>query len=193
MHKVEIRLTNEGLDQPNANFEVYTETLKDNNYVELAPVRLVAGGGTPLVMFLDNNERVVVVAKSDVGTLVYDKDQNANVRVENEQERKDREAREANIAKSQADQSVRSAKAAAQTASEQADRTTDEANRSVRQAEANAAKVQAEQAKNRADASQNTATTSQPLGKPASANTGPIDSKQVKADNTTATPKTSNG
>lgn len=201
MHRVEIRLTNEGTESPSANFEVYTETLKDGQYIETAPVSVVAGGGAPIIQFLEDAERIIIVAKANTGRLVYDKDQNANIRVETEEEVKRREDREANVAKSQADQAVRNAQARVGEAQDSAKNAEDSANADVKRAEANRAKVEADQAKNRAAASEqipagNTTqaparTTGGPVsavqpgnrpGNPASANTGPIDSKQVKAD-----------
>ena len=98
MHKVEIRLTTEG-NEPAVGFEVYTEALKDGKYVEMAPMREVASGGSPLIMFLEGDERVIVVAKANNGRLVFDKDQNANVRVEDAGEKARREEREAQIEK----------------------------------------------------------------------------------------------
>jgi hypothetical protein len=170
MHRVEIRLSHEGND-PSANFEVHTETLKDGNYVELAPMRTVASDLAPMIMFLDPNERVVVVAKANTGRLVYDKEQNANIRVETEAEIEARKQREANLAKSTADQELRAAQgnaSDAKVASENAERA---ANTEVRKAEANVAQVKTEQA-------------SQPpqAGSVPKKNEAPIDSKQVKKD-----------
>lgn len=219
MHRVEIRLTNEGTESPSANFEVYTETLKDGQYIETQPGAVVAGGGAPIIQFLEDNERIIVVAKANTGRLVYDKDQNANIRVETEEEVKRREDREANVAKSQADQAVRNAEARVGEAKDSAKNAEDSANAEVKHAEANRAKLEADQAKNRAAASEQipagnaTTTTStkdqnptsgpvsavqpgnRPAGNPASANTGPIDSKQIKAEASTQgpTPVKNNG
>jgi hypothetical protein len=186
MHKVEIRFTHEG-DAPSAMFEVYTECLKDGNYVELAPMRKVASDATPIVMFLEGDERVIVVAKADEGRMVYDKDQNANVRVPTEAERTDREARDANIAKSQADQAVRTAHAKAGENKELSAKTDREDQKEIRKAEEAKTKLEAEQTKSRPPVTSGISMASAAQGAPkpgapASVNTGPVDSKQVKRD-----------
>jgi hypothetical protein len=198
MHKVELRLTNEGSDPTNV-FEVYVEGFKDGNYTESSPMRAVNGGGSPIVMFLEADERVIVVAKGNKGRMVFDKDQNANVRVETEEEIAYRKELEAKAAAAQADQAVNAAKSRASEAQESAAAAEKDANTEVRKAEAEKAKLEAEAAKNRAEASKQippagnttsglsgppisgTSQPSKPVGSPASANTGPVDSKQVKS------------
>lgn len=210
MHKVEIRLTNEGNDDAANVFELYSETYRDGGYVEMAPMQSVAGGGPPIVMFLEPDERVIVVSKGNKGKIVFDKEQNANVRVETDEEKKQRAEYEARVAVHQADQAVIAAQAEVESAKEASEQSQRSAASSLKKAEAEKAKIEAAQAKNRATAAEQTppGTTkepekepakpfvpplvtpttssvsppSNPPGNPASANTGPVDSKQVKAD-----------
>lgn len=191
MHKVELRLTNEGNDTNNV-FELYTEALLDDKgYAESGPMQSVAGGGAPVVLFLEADERIIVVAKGNKGQLVFDKEQNANVRVETEDERKWRAEADAKKAQQQANQAVAAANAKVQETRDSGKRAEDDAKTEVKRTEDNAAKLAEQQAKDPAATSEQ-----MPLNKPleasntgvaggrgsASANTGPIDSKQVKAE-----------
>jgi hypothetical protein len=187
MHKVEIRFTNEG-NQPVANFEVYTEALKDGSYVEMAPMQKVASDNLPLVMFLEADERVIVVAKGNAYRMVFDKGQNANVRLETEEEVARRKEQEAHMDKSRADQAVRAANAEAEGTKTAAAQAQASANANVKKAEADAAKVgqaptgtlQPGPTSGRILPASHPAQGQTRPGAPASANTGPIDSKQVK-------------
>ena len=80
MHRLELRMSSEGGDIGNT-FEVSTEALKDGKYVETAPKREIVGDVSPLVFMLEPYERVTIMAKVPMGELVFDKDQNANLRV----------------------------------------------------------------------------------------------------------------
>jgi hypothetical protein len=201
MSRVEIRLTNEG-NEPTANFEIYTEIFKNGQYVESAPIRAMASGGAPIIQFPEEDERIVIVSKGNSTRMVFDKEQNANVRVETETEAKERQRRDELVAQSHADQGVRAAEAGVALAQEASVQAEHAAGKTLRQAEADAAKVKAEQTKSPPTS---TSTTSKPTpspssaqkpispGAPASANTGPVDSKQVKAEGGTPTPVKSNG
>lgn len=190
MHKVEIRLTNEGNEDAANVFEVYNETLGDKGYEETAKQE-VSGGGAPVVMFLELNERVIIVAKGNAGRLVFDKEQNANVRVETEEEKKYRAEREERSAKQQADKAVEAAKARVQEAQDAAARAEHEANGDVKRAEADRAKIEAEHVKNRPAGSNVTASGVVPkpgtqavlpnVPRAGNATSGPVDSKQVKS------------
>lgn len=173
MHKVDIRLTNEGNETTNV-FELYTEALKDGRYVETQPMQEYQGGGAPIVLFLEQDERVIIVAKGNKGRIVFDKEQNANIRVETEEEKKERAEREERIAERQADDKVASAKSSAAEIQAQAD---------TEKARAEAAVRQAEREKQEAlKSAPKPVTPAKPPGNPASANTSPIDSKDVKKE-----------
>lgn len=191
MHRVEIRLTQAG-DAPQSTFEVYNETLKDGKYVELSPMRVVASDGPPIVLFLEGDERVVVVAKADTGQMVYNKEQNANVRVPTEAEEKDRLAREENLKKAQAQQEVRNAQANVGQTKELSEKSTHEAETALRKTEAKHAESLQTKPASPVSPSTNPAPSPARPGAPASANTGPVDSKQVKQEGS-ATPVKASG
>lgn len=161
MHKIEIRLTNEG-QEPECNFEVYSETLKDNVYVEMAPMREIASGGSPVVMFLEDNERVIVVAKGNAYRMIYDKDQNANVRVPTEEEAERQKQREAMLEKSKVDQDVRTAQGEVSDVQAANDKAAVAAEANLKKAQTNAAP--------------------KPAAPAATVSSSPVDSKQVKKD-----------
>lgn len=82
MHKLEIRFSS---TDEMREFEVYTEKIVDGRYVPVGGeplMEVMNSESTPMVKMLEGDERVIIVAKTKKYRYVYDKDQNANIRVE---------------------------------------------------------------------------------------------------------------
>lgn len=102
MRSVEIRLgsTEDGVVQ---QFEVQLERKKDDKWSAPEPLQVMASTAAPMVLYLEDNERVVITSKVEQYQIVFDRDQNANIVVRSDEENKALNER-ADVAKDQKQQ-----------------------------------------------------------------------------------------
>lgn len=208
MRSVEVKFLS-SLDDPKTEpFTVALEALNGDRWdLKARNPDVYAGPDGTKTYTLEAGERLIIEPMNAAPRMVFDKEQNANVRVETEAEIKERAEREAKSAANEADRKLEAAQGKSDEARAAAEKAQAEADKEVKRTEAEKAKILADQTRKEAAAAEQkaagtpvqpqantgtTGTSSKPTmpGNPASANTGPIDSKQIKIEGnmTTSTP-----
>lgn len=93
MRSLEIRLGS--TESHIENYEIVHERKKDDKWEQLDPPVELGSGAAPIIKLMEDDERIVITAKVTKKKMVYDRDQNAHMVVET-QEEKDKKDKEYN-------------------------------------------------------------------------------------------------